>query len=303
MLCVLGTGVAGIAGCSGSPDPEPAAQPTSQPSETTAEPKADSDSSTAGDDSGAQALEDESPPEAAAGGDVRLLSIEPPERAQIDGEVDYRFTVENPGDEPAVVEPTTSARWNGADWTAHERWDPVELPPDGRHTFESSPFTSQYLSTVELRIDGFGPTFSTEFTEKRLPFSAEYSDPLDREVTVDDSSIQSSYEYESGGYRRVVELGSDEQFVFVTVDVVNRTDEPVPAPARTEFSLIDDEESYYPIRMPGDGDYEPAQIPWGARTGGRIAYKTPSRPTRDDFRVGWYASFAEGDVGVIWTPD
>ena len=304
MLCALGAGVAGIAGCSGSPAPEPAADSTPQPSGTTAEAAAASGASTPEGEPDAQTPEEqESSPETPAGGQVRLYSMEAPGSAQIGEEVDYRFTVENAGDEPAVFEPTASARWEGSEWTAHERWDPVELPPGGRHTFESAPITSEYLSTVELRIDGFGPTVSAEFTEKRLPFSKEYRDPLDREVTIEDLGIHSTYEYESGGYRRVVEPDAGEQYVFVTVDVVNRTEEPADAPPRTEFSLLDRERSYYPHRMPGDGDYEPEEIPWGARTGGRVAYTTQSTLSRDEFRVGWYASFAEGDVGVIWTPD
>lgn len=300
LLCVLGSGVAGIAGCSGSPSSEPAATSTAQSPGAAAGP-ANTAEPTTGGESGAQ--EPEPSPETPTAGGLRLLSIEPPEPVQIGEEVDYRFTVENPGEEPSTIEPTVSSRSGGSGWSIHERWDPVELPPGGRHTFGSSPFTSEYLSTVELRIDGFGPTFSAEFTERRLPFSEEFRDPLDREVSIEDLSVHSVYEYESGGYRRVVELGGSSQFVFVTVDVVNRTDESVEAPERVAFSLLADGQSYHPIRMPGGGDYEPEEIPWGARTGGRVAYKTPAGLSRGDFRVAWYDSFEGDDVGVIWTPD
>ena len=301
-LGAIGSGIAVLAGCSGSPDAAPDGAATVEPSTTTNESPTTTERSTATATSEPERREAEPVAESDDAQDVRLLSIAAPDRVQLGESVRYRFTVENAGEASRTVEPTVESRTGASAWSVHERWEPVELAPGNRHTFESPRFTREYLETVEFRIDGFAPTFSIEFAERELPFERGYRDPAGREVRVNDVTIKSSYEYTSDGLRRLAEVEDGYQFVFVDVEVVNQTDEPIGAPPADEFSLLEGETAHQSVPMAGDAGYEAGELPWGSRTDGLVAYETRASLVVDDVRVGWRTSFDGGDVGVIWTP-
>ena len=299
MLGALGSGIAVLAGCSGGPEAEPAgaATETTGPGTELAGGAEPSPASTEADRPA------ERTPEEGNADRLRLLSVEAPPRVQLGEPARYRFTVENPAEAPQTVEPTVNARRGSSGWTGQDGWEPVEVPAGGRHTFESSTFTNEFLETVELRISQFDAVFPVEFVEKQLPLSEGYRDPLGREVAVEDVSVQSSYTYTRDDEYRVVELDGDLTFVFLDVEVVNRTDGSLQAPPRGSFTLMGGDETHYSIPMEGDAGYEARELSWGSRASGRVAFKTPGSLSSDDFRIRWRESFDGGDVGVIWTPD
>lgn len=300
LLGALGAGIAGLAGCSGS-NPEPAARSPAPTATPTATPIGSPAPTTTGPATRPR-------PEAPEPADVddapgRLLSIEAPARVQIGDSVRYRFTLENADEEPATFEPTVSARSGSADWSVRDRWEPVDVAPGERHTFVSAPLTSAFLATVELRIDGSGERFDVDFEERRLTFDESYLDPLDREVSVGEIGTRGVYEYADGEYDRIVEAGDGLQWVFVTVGVVNRVSESVGSPEPSEFSLVSGERTYRPVELRSEDGYERRRLPEGSGASGVIGFKAPSSDSRTDFDVRWDASFAGGEVGVLWNED
>ena len=300
VLGALGSGIAVLAGCSGDPKADPAGASVPETAVPGTEPAGDTEPSPTSTETDRPA---ERTPEEENADQLRLLSVEAPPRVQLGEPARYRFTVENAAEAPRTVEPTVDARWRSSGWTGQDSWGPVEVPAGGRHTFESSTFTNEYLETVELRISGFDAVFPVEFVEKQLPLSEGCRDPLDREVAVEDITFKSSYTYTEDDTYRVVELDGDLQFVFVDVVVVNRTDGSLRAPPRGSFTLMESDETHHSIPMEGDAGYEARELSWGSRASGRVAFKTPGSLSRDDLRIRWRESFDGGDVGVIWTPD
>lgn len=303
LLGAVGAGLAGVAGCTGSSsEPDPTA--TEAPGRTTDGP--DPASTTTRTEAAEQPPGDD-PDDAdrdVAGEEtpVRLLSVDPQERAVIGEAVGYTFTVENPTRDPQPIEPMIRVRADGSAWSTRDRLDPVELAAGERRQFEPPGYSSDYLRTVELRVDPFGVSFGTVFTELPREFGQDYTDPLGRRLTVESLDIVGAYEYSVDDTRYVLDAGDDRQWVLVTLAVVNETDDALDAPPLSTFTLTDGDADYRAIPMRGETGYEGGELPWGASTDGRVAFKTPERLTERDLHVEWHAALEGGEVGVRWTP-
>lgn len=306
ILGTLAFGIAGLAGCANeTPEPtaSPTATPTSTPIQATPTPTAVA-SPTETPPTTEAPTPTEPPPPTPVPEVFRLVSIDAPVRAEIEESVTYRFTVQNTSQETQVIEPTVSTRLNGDAWTVRDRWEPIRIAPGERQTFESIPITSDVLRTVEFRIDGFEDTFWIEFTDKQLPFSSLYRDPLDRDVSVVGLITRQTYSYRTGaGERRIVEAGEGFHWVFVTVTVENKSTRPVATPNRGTFAVLAGGNAYRPVDIRGDEDeYESVRLPRRERYRGRLGFKTPDTFSREQYQVQWRDSFEAGDIGVIWNP-
>lgn len=304
LLGAVGAGLAGLGGCAGILDDAPAGTPSTPRNSRTASPGPETSAGLEGTPVGTSEPA-RSPRERTTAtpdpGRLRLRAVDAPERVPLGEPARYRFTLENAADEPRVVEPETQTRTGPTAWSRHQRWNAVELPAGARHTFESVAFTRDYLGPVEVRVAGFDPAIEIEFVEPTLRYTQGYDDPLGREVRVDDLAIRSTYTYERDGVRRVVELEAGRQFVFLTVEVVNRTDGPLRTPPREAFRLLEGRRVHFPIETEGDAWYGSTELPWGARTEARIAFETAGSIGADDLRAAWRESFDGGDVGVVWS--
>lgn len=294
LLAAIGSGMAGVTGCSATSSDSGTPEPTSATSDVGTDTPSTVTETTTSIDSGASS--DDGTP-------LRLLSFDAPDRIELNESARYQFTVENPGEEPRSVQPTVLARPGASGWTSFDSWETVELAPNSQQRFESPEFSFQYLMTVELRVEGFQPTAAIDVTEQQLSFGQGFQDPIGREVRINDLTIKSSYEYTSDGLRRIVELGSGNQFVFLSVEVINRTEDSLQAPPRNEFTLLQGSTTYHSVPLPGSAGYVSEELPWGSRLRGPIAFKTPADLSHDEFRTAWYASFDEGDTGTIWSPE
>lgn len=230
-----------------------------------------------------------------------LVSIDAPAGAEIGESIRYRFTVENTGDDARAFETTISTRTEATDWTVLTTWTPGRLAPGERRTFESEPFAREYLSAVTIRIDAFDETFSIAFDDRRLAFSEAYLDPRRREIAVGGFAIRRSYTYTNDrGEERRAEAPEGRQWVFASVSVRNRSQQPVESPGPGSFSLLAGDETYGRVGVRADNRYESTRLPRGERTGGVVAFETPDTFGRADYRIRWHESFENGEVGVVW---
>lgn len=298
LLGAIAAGFGGLAGCGRSSTPQSTARSTAPPSTTTTTPGMSTDTTTASPES-----VPETPTESATEGEgVSLLSVTAPSRLELGETSRYAFTVTNQGDDTRVFEPSVSVRTESSGWTVYEEWEPVELAAEAARTFEGTTPQREFLSSLAFRIDGFGRGFTVDVVERQLSMPDAYRDPYDREISLEGVSVRSVYEYNSDGYRRLVDPGDDRQWAFLTVRVINRVGDEVSAPKPAGFTLRDEDRTYHPQRLPGDGRYTPQRLPAGTGTDGWIPFMTPRNLYPGDVRGRWDASLDGGDIGVVWTP-
>lgn len=295
LLAALGAGLAGIAGCSGSPDPEPT---MTDASATTATPSAERTRTPPTEPAPPGPAEAATP----SSNPLRLLSIDAPSVVEITRPVGYQFTVQNPDDAPHRFEPSASAREGPGEWSVLDRWESVELTPGEVRTFNSATFTSEYLTTERVRIDGLDATFSVEFVERGLPFRESHVDPLGRDVTVERIDLRDNFQYVDGGYERIAEAGEGRTWAMLSVKAINRGPETAEAPRYGGFSIRNGDERYWPLATGHDDTYQPVTLPEDGVASGVVVFNVPDGVSRDRLAPVWSETFEGGEVRVVWTP-
>jgi hypothetical protein len=262
-----------------------------------------------------------------------LLTVDSPERTQLNDPTEFSFVVENTGSSEGTFTSALETRQVGGEWT---RATEIEMPLSAgeRGEWRSPRFGPQYLTTYEFRLAAFDRTWSIDVVPKQIMFGQPYAVPSDLFINVEGGSFESTYPTpneddgatttetqttEPTATTEATETAdatptgtpdatptptdAPEGSVWAVLRVVVRNrlqEESQPAPPASSFSLSVDGETPSLRQDVAPNPYEGGPLAPRTVRMGELVSSVPADTGVNELEVTWERSLAGGDVSVTW---
>lgn len=269
---LLGSSLAGVAGCGGQSTPSDEGSPTATATPT-AETEPSSDRTT-------------------------VTGINAPAEVAVMQSFDIALTIRNPTDGTATYASDVSVRRTDGDdgggaWSRFGRLE-REIEP-GTTTVRATLQPIPYLGQYAFRLDGSGRTWEMRTTPRELRFGESFRTPRGHDLAVLGGDLTETY---SPGSNTTRTPPPDTQWLLVLVEFRNRTDEAVSTPPFGTFAVRAAGETYATTLS---DPTQQASVPPSSRTRVELPFVVSTTVTASDLEVWWQPEFQGGRTAAFWT--